>query len=226
MNGEPTAVTLAEEAMLLALDDDSGATGQKDSAAWAVAGGILLELVLAGRVAIDNKLIVMVDTTPTGEPLIDAPLAALPGWIGNRAERKRHIVYWLTKEKEKVIAPTIERLVARGVLVEQKRKAMGLFPVRRYPEADARVEAELRERLNAVVLGGAEPDTRTAGLVALVHASKLHASAFPGRRAKDLAPRMEQVADGQWAGDSVREAIRDMTLVMASATAATIAAIT
>ncbi len=224
MNGEPVPVTLAEEIMLLSLDDDSGAADQRASAAWAVAGGILLELVLAGRVAIDNKHIVVVDTTPTGEPLLDARLAALPGWIGNRG--KRHISYWLTREKDKVIAPTVERLCARGVLVEQKRKAMGIFPVRRYPEADPRVEAELRARLNAVVLDGAEPDPRTAGLVALVHGSKMHASAFPGRRGKDLAPRMEQVADGQWAGDGVRDAIRDMTVVMAAITAATIASVT
>ncbi len=47
-------VTLAEEIVLLSLDDESGAAKEKQSAAWAVAGGILLDLVLAGRVTVDG----------------------------------------------------------------------------------------------------------------------------------------------------------------------------
>ncbi|SDL18702.1 GOLPH3/VPS74 family protein [Streptomyces indicus] len=215
------AVTLAEEIMLLSLDDESGTAKQRQAAAWAVAGGILLELVLAGRVTIDDKHIVLEDTAETGEPLLDERLAQLPGWIGKRG--KRHVSYWLTKEQGKAVAPTVARLCERGVLVEEKRKTMGIFPVRRYPEADGAVETELRERLRAVVLEGAEPDVRTAGLVSLIHGAGLHTVAFPGQRKKELAPRMEEVADGQWAGESVRAAIRDMTAVMVAITAATVA---
>ncbi|WP_199550782.1 GPP34 family phosphoprotein [Streptomyces sp. N35] len=214
-------ITLAEEIMLLSLDDESGSAQQKQAAAWAVAGGILLELVLAGRVLVSGKQLAVVDAAPTGEPLLDGRLEQIRAWIGDRG--KRRVNDWLMKEHGKVIAPTVERLCARGVVVEEKRKALGIFPVRRYPEADATVEAELRERLGAVVLEGAEPDARTAGLVALVHGAGLHQSAFPGRRRKELAPRMEKVADGQWAGESVRAAIRDMQALMAAVTAATVA---
>nr|WP_308407093.1 GPP34 family phosphoprotein [Streptomyces sp. APSN-46.1] len=68
---------------------------------------------------------------------------------------------WLTKDQSKAIAAALESLCKRGVAVEEKHKALGVFPIRRYPEADGAVERELRERLRAVVLDGAEPDTRT-----------------------------------------------------------------
>ncbi len=217
------AITLAEEIMLLSLDDESGAAKQRQAAAWAVAGGLLLDLVLAGRVAVAGKRVAVADATPTGEPLLDERLALLKAWIGDRDGRR--VTDWLTKDQSKAVAPTVERLCARGVVVEEKRKAMGLFPVRRYPEADGTVERELRDRLSTVVLHAGEPDARTAGLIALIHGAGLHEAAFPGRRRKDLAARMEQVTDGQWAGESVRAAIRDMQALMAAVTAATVATV-
>jgi hypothetical protein len=119
----------------------------------------------------------------------------------------------------------VESLCARGLVAEEQRKALGVFPVRRYPEADGSVEQELRARLTAAVREGAEPDDRTSGLIALLHGAELHRSAFPGVPKKQIAPRMKEIADGEWAGDSVRRAIRDMQAVMMAATAATAAVI-
>ncbi|MBC9716727.1 GPP34 family phosphoprotein [Streptomyces sp. TRM66268-LWL] len=213
-------ITLAEEIMLLSLDDESGSAKKRDAAGWAVAGALLLELVLAGRVAVRGKHVAVVDAKPTGEPLLDDRVELLRKWIGERGERR--VNEWLGKEQGRAVAPVVARLCARGVVVEEKRKALGIFPVRRYPEADGTVERELRDRLNAVVLRDAEPDVRTAGLIALVHGARLHEVAFPGERRGDIAPRMEQVAAGEWAGESVRAAIRDMQALMAAVTAATV----
>lgn len=98
---------------------------------------------------------------------------------------------------------------------------LGMFPVRRYPEADGTFERELRARLAAVVLDGEEPDTRTAGLIALIHSAKLHALAFPDRPRKEVAARMAEIADGQWAAESVRTAIRDTQAAMTAVTVVT-----
>ncbi|KFG76976.1 hypothetical protein [Streptomyces mutabilis] len=45
------------------------------------------------------------------------------------------------------------------------------------------MEAAVRRRLEAVVLGGAAPDERTASL-ALLHGAKLHRPAFPDAAAR------------------------------------------
>ncbi|MFD3355246.1 GOLPH3/VPS74 family protein [Streptomyces fradiae] len=215
-------ITLAEEIMLLSLDDESGSAKQRQAAGWAVAGGILLELVLAERVSVVGKYLELVDTMPTGERLLDNRTALIEAWMRGRS--KRRVTEWLTKDQPKAVRAALESLCERGVVVEERRRALGLFPMRRYPEADGTVEGELRERLRAVVLDGADPDMRTAGLIALIHSAKLHALAFPDSPREQVARRMAEVAAGQWATESIRAAIRDMQAAVAAVTVVTVLA--
>ncbi|MEU5421384.1 GPP34 family phosphoprotein [Streptomyces sp. NPDC020667] len=210
------ATTLAEEIVLLSLDDETGVPGQRQEAGWAVAGGILLELVLTGRASVEGKYLKLTDRTPTGERLLDDRMAMLDTWL--RGREKGSVTEWLTKDQGKAGRAAVESLCARGVVVEQQHKALGLFPTRRYLAADGAPKSELRQRLRAVVLDGAAPDERTAGLIALLHAAKLHRLAFPGLPRKQVAARMAEVAAGQWVGESVRAAIRDMEAAVVTTT--------
>ncbi|MFE9040406.1 GPP34 family phosphoprotein [Streptomyces sp. NPDC007818] len=218
-------ITLAEEITLLSLDDESGEAKERQAASWAVAGGILLDLALAGRVSVTGGRLAVTDGSPTGEPLLDERLGLITAWAGKRAKAPK-VADWLTKDQAKAPAATVARLCERGLVVEEKHRVLGLFPVRRYPEADGSAERELRERLRAVVLDGAAPDERTAGLIALVHGAKLHRLAFPGEPRKEIAARLEKLADGEWAAEGVREAIRNMRAAMAAVNAATLVVVT
>ncbi|UQX05225.1 GPP34 family phosphoprotein [Streptomyces sp. RerS4] len=213
-------VTLAEEVMLLSLDDESGSARKRQAAGWAVAGGILLELVLAGRVTVTGKQLELTDTTPTGDALLDERLALIGTWLRQRP--KRPVTGWLTKDHTRAVAATLRSLSARGVVVETRDKALGLFPVRRYPEADASVERALRERLRAAVLDGSEPDARTAGLIALLHSAKLHRLAFPDGPHGEVKSRMAEISQGQWAADHLRAAIREMQAAVTVLTTVTV----
>jgi hypothetical protein len=226
------SVTLGEEIMLLSLDDESGEARDRLSAGWGVASGTLLELVLAGRVAVENGLLEVTDPSPTGTPLLDERLEMITEWAGSLprtgggatgAKAKD----WLVKDQGKAVEATVRSLLDRGLVREHKHRLLGLFPVRRYPEADGAVERELRERLTAVVLEGERPDDRTTGLVALLDAAELHRIAFPDLSRKELAervkPRMAELAEGHRVGDSLREALRTMRAAMAAVTAATAA---
>ncbi len=215
------AITLAEEIMLLSLDDESGVAKRKQAVGWAVAGGILLELVLAERVSVSGKYLEVTNASPTGDQLLDGRMALIEAWLGGR---EKQVKKWLTKDHTKALDATLDSLCRRGVVVEEKHRTLGLFPVRRYPEADGAIEAEMRERLRAVVLGGAQPDTRTAGLIALIHSAKLHRLAFPDSPQRQVSRRMSEVADGHWAAASVRAALRDMQGAMAAGMAAAAAA--
>ncbi|WP_412076151.1 GOLPH3/VPS74 family protein [Streptomyces xanthophaeus] len=215
-------ITLAEEIMLLSLDDESGSAKQRQAAGWAAAGGILLELVLAERVSVTGKYLELTDATPTGEQLLDSRILLIGSWLRGRS--KRRVTDWLTKDHTKAVGATLERLSERGVVTARESKVLGVFPVRLYPEADGAVERELRERLTAAVLKGAEPDERTAGLIALIHSAKLHRVAFPGQPRRQVAARTAEIAAGQWAAEGVRAAIRDMQAAMAAVTLVTVAA--
>ena len=63
-----------------------------------------------------------------------------------------------------------QSLAERGVLAEQHRKILGLFPATSWPEVDPEPERELRHRLTCVLVEDALPDPRTALLVSLLSA--------------------------------------------------------
>ncbi len=206
--------------MLLSLDDESGAARQRQSAGWAVAGALLLELVLAGRVSVAGKYLELSSGEPTGEDLLDGRIRLLKAWLRGRDARR--VTDWLTKDRPKAVGAALERLGERGLVVAQMHKVFGVFPQRRYPEADGTVESALRARLHDVVLDGAEPDERTAGLIALIHSANLHRTAFPDRQPDEVTARMAEIAAGRWAAESVRDAIRDMQAAMAAVTVVTV----
>ncbi|MFD6419725.1 GPP34 family phosphoprotein [Streptomyces sp. NPDC060194] len=217
------SVTLGEQVMLLSLDDESGAAKERAAASWAVAGGIVLELVLAGKLSVHKDRMSVADRTPTGTALLDERLALIDAWAAGR-KKPPTVTEWLMRDREKSVKATIASLCDRGLVGEERTRLLGLFPVTRYPEADGSVERELRERLRALVLDGAEPGERDAGLVALIHGAKLHRIAFPGVPRKQVAARIQEIADGEWASRAVGDAIRAMQAVLAAATAAAVAA--
>ncbi|MED7928710.1 GPP34 family phosphoprotein [Nonomuraea sp. LP-02] len=204
-------VTIAEELLLLAYSEGEGkqliSTVQLDPA---LAGALLAELAVEGRVELTDDKLVLTGSAPLGDEELDAVLSRVAG-----EHKERKPAWWVQRlQSHKLRARLLTRLAQSGVLTEQRGKVLGIFPVTRWPEADPSVEADVRERV-ASVLGGAEPDPRTAVLIAIMHAAKLDRKAFPGASKE----RVKELAEGAWAGDAVAKTI-------AAINAATITAIT
>ncbi|MGK9463578.1 GOLPH3/VPS74 family protein [Streptomyces sp. G6] len=210
--------TLGEQLLLLSLDDESGTARETARVAPAIAAAALVELSLAGRVDVTDEKVTVVDATPLGEPALDAALEAVGGGEPGTAKD------WIERLKTDPVARANTGLIVKGLIREERKKVLGLFPVRRYPEADGSVEAAVRRRLEAVVLGGAAPDERTASLVALLHGAKLHRLAFPDADARRVVAAMESVAQGRWSAATVRHVVKateDALAVIVAVTAAT-----
>ena len=110
------------------------------------------------------------------------------------------------------------------MLREAEGRTLGVIRTSRWVEADGSREDALRADLGAVLDGEGEPvDTRAATLVALASTARFLPKAFPGRDADDVARRGREVAESEWAGGAVREALRDMTTVVVASAAAALA---
>ncbi|MGW5266213.1 GOLPH3/VPS74 family protein [Microbispora sp. NPDC004025] len=210
-------LTIAEEVLLLAYREDTGkpiiGSIELDCA---LAGALLAELAVRGRVGFDGKKLRVENGAPLGDEELDATLSRIIG-----EARRRDAGWWVGKLRMgRLRKRLLTRLAARGVLSEQEGKILGIFPTTRYPELDPRHEQGVRERVQDV-LTGAEPDERTAVLFAVMHAAKLDRKAFPGAP-KD---RVKEIAQGQWTGEAVRKTIASVhAAVVAATTAAAIAA--
>lgn len=169
-----TALTLAEEIVLLALDDESGRPVGRAGMApdRALAGALLMELALAGRVDTDQDRLWVVDTTPMGDAALDAALARLaaPGAPGDA----RGAIPLLARDAPAARGSILGRLVQRGILRRVEDRLLWLLPDRRYPKPAGRAEVtEARARLRALLLEEAIPSPHDALLLGLVRAAGL-----------------------------------------------------
>jgi hypothetical protein len=202
---------LHEEVLLLALRDEEGTVASGTMYQYAIAGAVLSELVLQGRLAVDDsgrkKLAKVIDARPTGAPLLDECLdkiaAAKPKpldhWVGNFANIKNL--------KHRVAA----RLCDRGILREEEGKILLIFTRTIYPETDPRPEQEIIERLRrAVFTDTRDLDPRTVVLVSLANSAGILKVVFDKKELKRRKERLEQVINGELMGKAAQEAIQAM----------------
>ncbi|MEU4407775.1 GPP34 family phosphoprotein [Streptosporangium sp. NPDC023963] len=191
--------TIAEEVLLLAYDEEQGRQLIGSSELDAALGGALLaELAVGGRIDLADRKVAVLDATPVGDEELDTALARIA------AESKaRKPEWWVQRlHSGKLRSRLLARLAERGVLDEERRKILGIFPSTRYPERDPGVELAIRERVQSV-LSGATPDERAAVLIAILHAAKIDRKAFPGASKE----RIKEITEGEWAGEAVSQTI-------------------
>jgi hypothetical protein len=196
---------LAEDLLLLLFDDEKGkpVTGSTETD-FALAGAVLLELVMAGRIDVTQKgRLVVRDPAPTGDPVLDDRLAILARKEG---AKPANVIGKLSKHLR---AALLDRLADKGILHAEKGRALGLFPVTRWPAQDPRHEFELRTALDGVLCTGTEPDQRTAALIALLHAvGAVPKVVTDSVDKKAMKRRAKQIAEPAWAADAVRRAVQ------------------
>ncbi|WP_213453006.1 GOLPH3/VPS74 family protein [Rhizomonospora bruguierae] len=187
-----TSLALAEELLLLAYDDETGkATGSRIGLDLGMAAAVLIELALAGRIALaDGGLLAAPGNEPTGDPIADDALrricADTPHTPASWVQRLRHGL------RERVLAD----LVGRGIVREVDETALEFIPVHRYPAVDPAPEAEVRARLAAALTGGADLPPRTAALATLVAAARMEPTLnLPEGEAAKVRARLEEIAN-------------------------------
>ena len=219
---------LAEEFVLLTLDDDSGKktlSGEKYGPALGAA--LLVELALMERVSVTPKSagwrergrVSVTTTKPTDDPELDAALQAVEKKENTKIGSLISDMAWkpITKGLHNRL---LERLVRAGVLAETRTDVLGL---RRWPTADPQPEEEIRRRLQSCLVGNEEPTERTAALVSLLQATdslvKVVAPVDAAAK-KALKARAKQLSEGDWGGAAVKAAIDEMYATIAVAGAA------
>ena len=160
-------LVLAEQALLIALDDEKG----RDSAGWGSDAGLAAALLLdLARVELleveaDGKLFAVDGAQPGHELLRDA-YTTIRG-----SSKPRDAKGWvdrLPRELKPLGRRLARGLVLRGILSEKHSKRLGILPTTRFPTVDAAPERELRERLIGVLVAGRDPTEEEALLVGLL----------------------------------------------------------
>jgi Golgi phosphoprotein 3 len=182
-------LTLPEEIVLLTLDDETGrSVGRQGLAAsLALAGAVLMELALVGRIDTDRDKLEVLDRLPVGDGVLDRGLAQLA-----EARDSRGALMLLAREEAGLRPAVLATLVERGLLQRVDGRVLLVFPERRYPKPEDRPEPrEVRARLIRSVATDDIPEPREALLLGLARATALLPLLLPPEL---LAARQERIA--------------------------------
>jgi len=219
---------LAEDLLLLVTDDASGRLSVPAAQVDAGLGGAnLVELTMRNKVDLAGEQdpgkqgrIIVRDSSTAGDAILDAALEIV---VAHQGSRPSSVIRPLSKNLRQTL---YERLANSGVVRAERGRILGVFPIHRWPAQDASHEAEVRRLVTQALVQRAVPDTRTAALIALVHALRCEDKIVDpqqyGLSKRELKARAEEIAEGNWASEAVRKAIEEMmAAVIAATTAAT-----
>ena len=217
---------IVEDLLLLLLDDATGTPAKAGTLPYALGGAVLVELAMLGRITAEGRgsvltgpLVTAIGDGPLPDPLLQAAHDEI-------ARKPRGVQSLLLAIGGDLWNTVVDRLVARGHIRRERKRVLGIFRMTQLPAADTAHETELREALRAVLVDGAQPDTRTAAIVALLSGS----GALPELRpliawSGDVHRRAKELEAGHWGAAAVGTAVAQTTAAIAAASAASTAAV-
>ncbi len=204
-----TKLSLAEELLLLALNEEKGTVLMAASMGlpYGLAGALLVELVEAGLLRFADKDIVPVPCGSARDALLDGILEMI-----RSSERPRNVKHWVGKigrsvGKLKIRDKILARLVDKRILEREEHRLLLIFPTTRYPQADPRPEHAIREHVRSALRGHTAPDARTAALISLVHACDLTGSLFEKGERREAKKRAKEISASQPIGSAVAQTV-------------------
>ena len=210
---------IAEDLLLLLLDDDKGTLAHSDKIQPVLGGALLIELALAERIEVADKThlwstakVAVIDGAPVDDPLLLAAIAT----IAEKPRGAQDLVARLGKgTKERLL----QRLEERGLVHPVKGTVLGLFPRTTWPAADRAHEDAVRTRIQGPLVNGTSADARTSALISLLAAiGQAHKVVERGDvPARDIKARAKVISDGDWAAKAVKDAVAATQAAMAAA---------
>jgi Golgi phosphoprotein 3 (GPP34) len=197
-------LTLADEIVVLMLRDDTGAIrpARAASANIAIAGGLLMELSLLGRIDTDLTSLFIVDPNPVGDELLDQVLREIAA-----EPVKRSSVWWINQfgvHGGDLSGRVLGRLVEAGILREEDRQFLWVLSRRAYPKNSGREEREAKTRLMSVIFDDVVPTPRDTLLLSLADSAGVLEDMFSSEEMDKASTRIAQVVALEEIGRSVR----------------------
>lgn len=222
------ATLIAEDMLLLLLDDEKGSDVLTSYVATVLGGAVLIELAMIGAVDVEEKSSVWRSAKVRVNPAVvpeDEVLRRAAEVVAQKDRSAQDLVDRLGKGLKEQLA---DRLVQRGILGQRRDKVLGLFPRTRWPAIDSAHEARVRQALTATLVQGIDPGPRTAAVVALLSSiDRAHKVVdHRGLSRNDVRKRAKAIAEGEWAATAVRDAVSAATAAVAAAVAASSVAAT
>ena len=202
-------LNLMEELLLLALDDKKGKIIFSSSSAlpYGLRGALLLELALVKKIDVVNKKLIVIDNSPTEDPLLNNALDI----IANHHKQKK-VKYWVSKLKSKmkqVRQDLLSGLMDKGIIEKRDEKILWLIPTKRYPTKNPIPENKVRSRIIDIVLHNKQADERSLMLISLINSCSLIKEVFAKEDRKEAKKKIKQIVEDESIGKAIISQVND-----------------
>jgi Golgi phosphoprotein 3 GPP34 len=202
---------LAEDLLILLLDDAKGTTSTWVTTDIALGGAVLAELALLGLATVDEKKgfwsSAKVRATGPAPADLHPVLAETLAAIAAKARPASTLVTKLGKGLDDRLAAG---LAERRILERRDGRLLGVLPRTTWPAADTTRDNQLRRSITVCLVDGGRPDERTAALIGLLSAVDQAHKAVTTNHAmttRQLKKRAKEIAEGNWAAKAVKDAL-------------------
>lgn len=202
-------LSFAEELYLLALDDVTGklTIPNKDIVLnSALVGAVFSELSFLNKIDNDVEYLYVLNTEPTGRPILDFVLAALAKSDKEKMSTE-DCLGQLLMDAKKIEQLVLKQLLEKGILKKEEEKILWIFPTRRYPIINNQEIKDVETRLRDLILGDELPDPRETVLVSLVHACDLFQEILSPKEYRRCEERIAAIAKMDLVGQKVQQLI-------------------
>jgi len=183
--------SVRDELFLLAHDDDGRLIGPEPGISAGLAGAMLIDLLLTGRIAVVGGRLAVVDSAATGDAEADATLVAIAE--NTEPTGPRAWVSWISAGAYDRTGAVLE---ATGVVQRTTARRLGLLQVTRCVPVNTDDLVRVRSRLRYGVHTPGTPDFATAAVCGLVRALRLHAALLLSMPTSELLDALDRMASG------------------------------
>ena len=219
-------LTFSEEVVLLLLDDEEGIflSVGKTTLELALTGSVLMELAFSDRIDTDLAGVMVVDRTPTADPILDRVLERIAGGEETRSA-KAWIEELAVEETAAIQEHALASLMERGILRREQKKLLQetvqhlwIFRSPRYFMVDEKAKREVKARID-VLFSDEIPDPRDIALICLLDACGILRTGVGGEETERITPRIEQLRKMDLIGREIATAIAQIERLVVQSTA-------
>ena len=158
---------------MLTVDERTGRlrSTREIATTYALVGAVFFDLALARKIDTDTESVQIIDTTPTGNVMLDHVLAHMV----RRSELKT-VKEWIEEIyhcNDDLEGEALRSLIACGVLRHEKSKLLWIIDLERFPMVDDKPQQHTKTRLAHAILSDEIPPARHIMLVSIAEACGL-----------------------------------------------------
>lgn len=164
-------LTFPEKIILLALDDKGWFGNSENSIKFGLAGALIFELIIAGKIEIRDFRIHVLDQTRVTDPILEKAFDLI-----RNSKKERSIKSWIQRivyRKMMLRKVIIKSLIAKKIVRKEEYNLMRVFYQFKYPLTDQGLKIEIQKDLAQKILEDKDLSDKDLMLLTVINSCKM-----------------------------------------------------